>query len=65
MRKMYKGDCCHCERCLGSHCPNKEPYEVVNCDECGREIDDTIYSRDGVEELCDECLLKKFIKEEL
>lgn len=58
MRKV-EDECVGCPPeigCLGSSCPNRNVVRFY-CDECKDE--DTLYHYDG-EELCRECLLKKF-----
>ena len=60
MRKT-ESECVQCGMpCIGSACPN---YAVTRyyCDKCGEE--ETLYDYEG-EELCAECLLKKFEKVE-
>ena len=59
--KRTESECVDCGKpCIGIACPN---YEVTRyyCDECGEE--ETLYDYEG-EELCAECLLKKFEKVE-
>lgn len=47
--------------CLGFACRNRN-VEVHYCDKCGAELpDDEIYDVDG-EELCEDCLKEKFIR---
>lgn len=48
--------------CLGSSCPNRNVL-VYYCDRCKDEIDGDIYDVDG-EELCEDCLLKTFRRNE-
>lgn len=60
MRK-FTNECVGCPkeiRCLGDVCPNKNVIHFY-CDECGEE--EMLYCYDG-EELCQNCLLKKFDK---
>lgn len=48
--------------CMGSACPNRN-VKVIYCDKCGEEIDpDNVYEVDG-DDLCEDCLKKKFRKE--
>lgn len=37
--------------------PEDEDEEVFFCDRCGEEIEDVIYTDDGYESLCAECVL--------
>lgn len=57
--------CCDCAvpgyPCRGSSCPNLN-VEVYYCDECGEELDGEIYDVDD-EELCEECLKERFIRQ--
>lgn len=46
--------------CIGSGCRNRN-VEIHYCDHCDEELGD-IYDVDG-EELCEECLKAKFIRE--
>lgn len=52
--------CCDCATesfpCLGSLCPNLQPYEQIVCDDCGEET--SVYEYDGAE-LCIDCILKR------
>lgn len=48
--------------CLGSVCPYMN-VPVLICDECHEYVDD-LYWYDG-EQICEECLLKKFEKVDL
>lgn len=58
--------CCDCATesypCQGSSCPNRNVL-VYYCDRCKDEIDGDIYEVDG-EELCEDCLLKTFRRNE-
>ena len=55
--QRIENDCVGCELyCLGNSCPNRNVPHYY-CDDCGRE--DKLYYYDS-EELCEECLLKKF-----
>ena len=57
--------CCDCAApgypCLGNACPRRR-VKVYYCDKCGEELDE-VYEVDG-EELCEDCLKKKFLKED-
>jgi hypothetical protein len=60
-----ENQCCNCAvpgyPCRGAQCPNTR-VEVYYCDECGEEIpDDDLYEVDG-DDLCEECLKKRFRK---
>lgn len=60
MKKIFD-ECVGCPKeigCLGDTCPNQNVARFY-CDECGEE--EILYIHDG-EELCQECLLKKFEK---
>ena len=47
--------------CLGPGCRNRK-VAIHCCDKCGAELpDDEIYDVDG-EELCEDCLKEKFIR---
>lgn len=52
--------------CVGCALPcidcGRKRVEVYYCDECGEEIAGDIYD-DGEQELCEACLLKKYVKE--
>lgn len=57
--KVVENECVGCPPemgCLGSSCPNRN-VERFYCDDCGAE--ETLYDYDG-EEICKDCLLKKF-----
>lgn len=59
----FESDCLECGLpCKGRACPNYE-VEVHYCDCCGKDLYlETIYD-DGQEELCEDCLLNKYIVE--
>lgn len=57
MREL-ENDCVECETCVNC---GRGFYMVYCCDECGEE--DALYYYDG-DELCEDCLLKKFDKVE-
>lgn len=62
----YKDRCCGCATdtypCMGSSCPNRN-VKVTYCDKCGAELpDDEIYEVDG-DDLCEDCLKERFLKE--
>ena len=59
MRKIENHCVCCDIPCID--CGRKQ-VEVYYCDECGEEIDGDIYD-DGDQELCESCLLKKYVKE--
>lgn len=58
----YEDECVGCPAeigCFGSACPNLNvPH--LECDDCGQEVDD-LYEYDD-EQICEECLLKRFDK---
>ena len=54
----YEDLCVDCDYCIGFGCPYKKKTPVHYCDECGCELDD-VYEVDD-EELCEECLKKRF-----
>lgn len=59
--KRIENDCINCPSemgCIGDVCPNKNVTRFY-CDECKEE--ELLYYYDG-EELCQECLLKRFDK---
>lgn len=59
--KKYENECCGCATpgypCLGDTCPNRNVKHLY-CDKCNDDVDE-LYDVDG-EELCEDCLLKKF-----
>ena len=58
----YENECVGCPPeigCLGSGCPNRNVKHLY-CDKCGEDVEE-LYKVDG-EELCEECLLKRFKK---
>jgi hypothetical protein len=62
----YEDHCCGCATdsypCQGSSCPNRN-VKVTYCDKCGAELpDDEIYEVDG-DDLCEDCLKERFLKE--
>lgn len=59
MAKRIENHCVGCPTCI--NCGLKR-VEVYYCDECKEEIDGDVYD-DGDQELCESCLLKKYIKE--
>lgn len=61
----YEDECVGCPRemgCLGSSCPNRNVPHLY-CDDCEEEVED-LYDYAG-EQLCEECLLKRFDKVEV
>ena len=62
----YEDECCGCATenypCLGSSCKNRNVPHLY-CDKCKKEVEE-LYKDDG-EEICEECLLKKFEKVKL
>lgn len=63
--RRYENDCCGCATpqypCRGSACGLRHNLHFY-CDECGDDCDpDDMYEYDG-EELCEDCLLKRFDK---
>lgn len=56
----YEDECASCPKelgCLGSVCPNRHVKHLY-CDSCYEDVD-KLYKYDG-EELCEECLIKRF-----
>lgn len=52
-------DCVGCEVCAAG-CTRKHPYTVIECDECGGEVDfDEAYVGDDGKEYCYECIIAK------
>ena len=59
--KIIENECLNCPPeigCMGDTCPNKNVARFY-CDECGEE--EILYCYDG-EELCQDCLLRRFDK---
>ena len=59
--KIIENECLNCPPeigCMGDTCPNKNVARFY-CDECGEE--EMLYCYDG-EELCQDCLLRRFDK---
>ena len=59
--KKIENECLNCPPeigCMGDTCPNKNVARFY-CDECGEE--EMLYYYDG-EELCQDCLLRRFDK---
>lgn len=63
MMKQTVSECRRCGLpCLGKSCPYYE-VTILVCDECGEETELYYFeTRDGVEELCLDCLAKRFEK---
>lgn len=61
--KRIENRCCHCA-VPGYPCTDcgLRRYEAFYCDECKEEISEDVYEADG-QELCEDCLKKKFKKE--
>jgi DNA-directed RNA polymerase subunit RPC12/RpoP len=59
----YENECVGCSTpaypCMGDSCPNLNVPHLY-CDECGFDVDD-LYEYDD-EQICEECLLKRFNK---
>lgn len=53
--------CCQCgvQPCLGSLCPNLQPFARIVCDECGEEKD--VYEYNSAE-LCFDCIWQSLPK---